>query len=203
MGRFRRGRGPGRGRGNNNNNNSGNNNSNKPQKGQIPDEKLKFSIGTNQAENYQRLKKYLVRQVQSKYGSHVASILLEEAETPVPMPQLQMAKLRLSDKPSAEEKALVDHEQKQIEKQFDHEMDAYEKKKSKIEFSKEKVCPMLIDKCSPEVISKLEEDAEYNKYQLNDPLKLLLAIKDICLNYRRAKYPADIVGEYCMLKKKD
>ena len=78
MGRFR-----GRGSGRDNENEDGKN-----KKRQIPEEKLKFSIGANQAENYQRLKKYMVLQVQTKYGAHVASILLKESETPLPMDAL-------------------------------------------------------------------------------------------------------------------
>ena len=56
----------------------------------IPIEKLRFTIGDNQAENYARLIEYLAEQVLEEYGRKMAYILENEKEYDLKEPKLQV-----------------------------------------------------------------------------------------------------------------
>ena len=55
----------------------------------IPIEKLRFTIGDNQAENYARLIEYLAEQVLEEYGRKMEFILKNEKEYDLKEPKLE------------------------------------------------------------------------------------------------------------------
>ena len=80
----------------------------------IPIENLWFTIGDNQAENYERLIEYLAEQVLEEYGRKMAYILKNEKEYDLKEPKLQIvaAKDDQGNDVSAEEKARQTEENK-------------------------------------------------------------------------------------------
>ena len=85
----------------NQNQNNNNNNSNDRGKGKknvkkdkneasgIPIDKLQFSVGRNQIENYEKLIKHLANKAQNKCGAQMACILLNEQEYNFTVPTLE------------------------------------------------------------------------------------------------------------------
>ena len=70
----------------------------------IPIDKLKFAIGDNQGENIERLKKELIKTVQSELGAKMAQLLLTEQECDLSkdMPRMALGAM-LVDKDSSDE----------------------------------------------------------------------------------------------------
>ena len=58
---------------------------------------------------------------------------------------------------------------------------------------KGKLCGIIKARISDQVLIKLEEDLNFDDYQLDDPVKLLKKIKSICMTYKGDKYICSVV----------
>ena len=185
-GRGRSGRGYGSGRSSSNNNRN-NKPKGKPKGPVIPIEKLKFTIGENQAENYTRLTQHMAEKANSSYGYKMAYIIENEKEYEFEVPTLQRATRGAAD---SEERLTHTEELKLIFKE-DHKR--YKDDLQKYKENKQKLCSDILSKTSEGVRAKLNEDTDFISYKFTDPVKLIQEIKSICLNYRGNKYPYAIV----------
>ena len=161
----------------------------KSQGGGIPIDDLKFSIGRNQIENYEKLVKHLANKVQNKYGASMAHILLNEAEYPIQVPVMRTLELIRESDPDTE-KAIKLTQNK--ERELDYKLSVEEHKKESLTYrrNKEKLCGYLKENCTAMMLTKLESEKDYDPKSLDDPLWLLTTIKSKCLVQSGERHPS-------------
>ena len=113
----------------------------------IPIEKLRFTIGDNQAENYARLIEYLAEQVLEEYGRKMAYILENEKEYDLKEPKLQSVAAKDDEGKdiTAEEKTRQTEENKM---KYDSQLKEHSKELKEYTRNKERLCAVLLKKTS-------------------------------------------------------
>ena len=187
----------------NNNNNRQNQNVNKgrrknkrkesnSQTGGIKIEDLKFSIGKNQIENYEKLTKHLANKAQNKCGASMAHVLINETEYPFTAPTMELMEVMSDlDSEKVQARKITDNKQKELDYQIARE--EYKKETQTYKRDKEKLCGFIKEKCTNMMLSKLETESDYDSKGLNDPVWLLSAIKNKCLVQSGERHPNQLL----------
>ncbi len=154
-----------------------------------PIDKLLHSAGENQAENHTRLAEHLATQALKDFGKPMAHVLLNEEEHDIPAPTLARVKAsdidsKLSDEDKTAEKERKTEENKIV---FETAMKEHNKDIKEYDRHKEKLCAILLKRTGESMKAKLEEDKDFSKCKLSDPVRLLAEIKKICLNCKGNK----------------
>ena len=160
-------------------------------KGQIPIEKLKFATGDNQAENYERLKKDLANKQLKDYGAAIAYMIKNEKEYDfdAKKPEMRLGTIVLPSVPTREKILEKEREDKEITADYEIEMKDHNAQVKLYKSNKQKVCAVIIEKCTANLLVQLEAIEGYQEFSLFDPVRLLKEIKNLCLTHKGVKNP--------------
>jgi len=86
-------------------------------------------------------------------------------------------------------------EDKQFEKEFDKDYDAYRKRVSQYEQNKVKAYALIWERCSKGMQNKVESRTDFVSRIKDEPIELLKAIKEHSLNYQETRYVMSIVTD--------
>ena len=199
------GRGRGRGQssyGGNRPNNNDNNNSGQSALAASAGSKEKsvYLMGNKGSESYRKVKQELLIEANTKYGTDMGYIVLMEDVPPFPAFKLAPPTVRLADINAAKDEsarkelqAQRDLEIRVNEVVFNQKNDNQDKQVELWKKDMGKLYGIIKARISDPVQVKLEEDPDFNDNQLDDPVKLLKMIKQVCMTYKGDKYICSVV----------
>jgi hypothetical protein len=142
-----------------------------------------------QASDYEATTSYLINQIKKTYayGSNIATALdqLQHVDLSPFKPTLQSSQSKEEDV-----KAL---ENKRFRLELKTLFDVYVKREQTYLMDMSKAYAFLWDQCSKAMQQKIESRQDYEKDIVNNPIKLLCAIKEQALNFQDKKYPMAII----------
>ena len=151
---------PGRGKGQKNDNKTSKKFNSNTKKYGVKDEDLKFYIGDQQAEKYDRIIKILAAEAQREYGYSIAYVIEYQKEFTFEQPKLQLSE-------ETNEKA-KEVEQQAFDMIFAQEIKMLTQKKTEYARNKEKICSIIQKKMSAglEETMKKEKDFPIKREQI-------------------------------------
>lgn len=142
-----------------------------------------------QASDYEATTSYLINQIKKTYayGNDIATALdrLQHVDLSPFKPTLQSSQSKDEDI-----KAL---ENEQFRLEFKTLFDVYVKREQTYQMNLSKAYAFLWDQCSKAMQQKIESRQDYEKDIVNNPIKLLGAIKKHALSFQDKKYPMVII----------
>ena len=164
---------------------------------QIQDKDLTFRIGgSDQAEKFIRLKKYLINQAKL-YREHGIDIV-KMMETGIELdlesvrPTLRITEA-ITDTDDEDERARKSTESREADFIYKSEYELWLKRKRSYETNKGRLCTQIMNKCDKRVTDELERMTDYAQWTMDNPLKLMRNISEICLNYQKNEYSMERV----------
>ena len=91
--------------------------------------------------------------------------------------------------------AECDWENKQNELEFKQELTRYSNRKQQYEENKLKAYALIRERCTEAMIIKIESRHDFETKILDNPIELLLAIKQHSLNYQEYRYNMSILAD--------
>ena len=179
-GRGGRGRGRSSYRGGYRPNNNNSNSASRSTDATSSNEKSKYLMGNKGSESYRKVNEELLIEVNTKYGSDMGHIMLNEEVPPFPViklakPTTTLAEIDAEKNPNikAELVAQWELEERANEVVFNQRNDYRIKQQELRKKDMGKLCGIIRERISDPVLVKLQEDPKFNEYQLGDPVRLL------------------------------
>ena len=150
-------------------------NNNNYKKSTFKDSELKFFIGDQQAEKFDKIVKYITAEAQKEYGYSVAYTIeyKKEFQFPAPIREVSMET----------DKAANEIEQKGLDLIYSQELKVLTQKKEEYAQNKEKICDMIVKKMSTTLEEMIKKEADYLIKKGTDPVWLLQKIEYYCRTY--------------------
>ena len=151
-----------------------------------------FYIGTNkQASEYENASEFMINYIKRTFdrGNDIAETLrtLTMQETEKWMPILKMS--------SANDESIKTRENRQYEIEYKSKLDEAIKREDKYQQNLYKAYAFLWEKCSRAMQNKLLGRKDFETKIYNNPIKLLIAIKEHSLNFQESRYEMTIIAE--------
>ena len=146
----------------------------------IKDEDLKFFIGDQQAEKYDRLIKYMMAEAQKEFGYPIAYVVEYRKEYSFEIPKKEISVNKDSKAPA--EKNIA------FEAIFQQEIKSYSQQKKEYEKQKQQLCGIIVKKMLAGLEESMKKESEYPMKKGTDPIWLLDKIDYYCKMYRGNKY---------------
>jgi hypothetical protein len=193
-----RGRPQGRGRGSQgrgrntsqSTNTGGRTNSYKPSKKTLSDN-IYYLGSAKQAADYETTTDYLINHIKKtfNFGNDIGNALenLDEYDIETHRPSLNFSTSTDDDTKEAENR--------QYEIEFKEEFAAYMKRKQSYELNKTKAYAFLWEQCAKAMQNKIESNSKFESTIKDDPIELLMIIKQHALNYHEHRYEMAIMFE--------
>ena len=139
-----------------------NNNNKRPT---IKDSDLKFLIGDQQAEKFDKIIKHLTAEAQKEYGYSITYVIEYRQEFDFDKPKRKVSK--------STDKGVQEVEQQAYDMIFSQELKVLMQKKDKYTRNKEKMCGIILKKMSAGLEETIKKEDEYPKKKGTDPIWLL------------------------------
>ena len=149
-----------------------------------------FYIGSNkQASDFNTTSKFMINHIRKTYtnGDDIADAL--ESET-AQDPNSWMPTQRFS---SIRDATAKDRENKQYEKVFEAELEAWIKRKEIYRSNLGRAYALLFERCNKAMQLKITARKDFEGTIKKDPIELLKAIKEHSVSYQETKYPLSSV----------
>ena len=148
-----------------------------------------YYLGSSkQASDYETTTEYLINYIKKvfDYGSDIGIALksLEPINTSVWKPRMQVSIATTEEDRAAENR--------QYEIEFKADYDTYSKRVQAYENNNTKAYALLWERCNKAMKNKIEARSDYNRIE-NNPITLLMAIKEHALNFQENRYSMSII----------
>jgi hypothetical protein len=142
-----------------------------------------------QALDYESTTSYLINQIKKTYayGNDIATALNQ-------LKHVDLSEFKPTLKASqSKDEEIKNLETEQFRMEFKTLFDVYIKREQTYQTNLSKAYAFLWDQCSKAMQHKIESHQDYEEVIVNNPIKLLGAIKEHALNYQDKKYPMLII----------
>ena len=148
-----------------------------------------YYLGSSkQASDYETTTEYLINHIKKvfDYGNDIGTSLklLEPINTSAWKPRMQVSIATTEEDHAAENR--------QYEIEFKADYDTYSKRVQAYENNNTKAYALLWERCNKAMKNKIEARSDYNRIK-NNPITLLMAIKEHALNFQENRYSMSII----------
>jgi hypothetical protein len=148
-----------------------------------------FLGSAKQASDYETTTSYLINHIKKtyNYGNDIATALeqLQEADFSQYKPNLKSSQ--------SDDKTIKELETEQFKMEFKTLFDVYIRRENTYQMNLSKAYAFLWEHCTKAMQNKIESRQDFDKYIVNNPIKLLEAIKEHALHFQDKKYPMTII----------
>ena len=167
------------------------------------DDYVYYVGSTRQASDYEITTEFVINHIRKTYsdGEDIATALetLQDIDVKNWKPIIETS-LELDD----EIRAI---EQKQFDMEYKMEYDDYMKRKKSYKNNKTRAYGLILERCTRAMSQKIQARKNFNDSIKGDPIELLKAIREHCLNYQETKYDMGVLTEsmrtLCMTRQKE